>query len=269
MAKKHTAKKTPARQPRSSSVLPVKALAQPQESTQPERRKTCFVVMPIGDQNFGEHKVSAGDLRKKYTDLIREAVQAARNDIDVIRADDVVAGGGITNDIFERLMRSDYVIADISYPNPNVYYELGLRHACRGGTIPIRDRKSPFSAPFDVQDLRYIDYEDTSSGLKDLKTKLEQRLSWIDHNTSTPDNKFLEYAQFVKFQFPQYSQDTHSQTADVFMTFLQHPGLLEKLMDPTFSKDPRSMMGLMSQYPEASRSLIAFMIRQGKMPMPW
>ncbi len=235
-----------------------------------KRRKTCFVVMPIGDQHLGEHKVPAAELRKKYTDLIRDAIQAVRDDIDVVRADDVVAGGGITNDIFDRLMKSDYVIADISYPNPNVYYELGLRHACRVGTIPVRDRRSPFSTPFDIQDLRYIEYEDTSSGLKELKGKLEQRLAWIDNNLGTPDSKFLEYAQYIKFEFPKYGQDPHVEVADVMMGFLKYPELIQELMEQRGGKpDPRRMMQLMTKYPDVARNLILFMSRQGKMPLPF
>lgn len=231
-------------------------------------RKTCFVVMPIGDQDFGEHKVSANDLRNKYSNLIAEAIKSVRGDIDVIRADEIVSGG-ITNDIYERLMRSDYVIADISYPNPNVYYELGIRHACRVGTIVIRDRNSPFRPPFDVQDVRYIEYQDTSTGLKSLRAQLEQRLAWIDSNPSTPDSKFLEYAQYVKFEFPRYGQDPHGEFADVTLTLLKHPQLIEDLQEASATGDTRRALTLAAQYPEAAKSLIMFLSRQGKLKVPW
>ena len=64
-------------------------------------------------------------------------------------------------------MRSDFVVADVTYPNPNVFYELGVRHSCRTGTIIIRDRNGP-SIPFDIAHLRHIEYENNPSGLKIL-----------------------------------------------------------------------------------------------------
>src|ERR1700693_1350859 len=113
-----------AKVPRPAPAAPVTA---PQQS--------CFVIMPIGDQKFAGYEVSASDLKSRYSDLIREAILKARPNLDVIRADEAPSPGGITTDIFERLMRADYVVVDITYPNPNVFYELGIRHACRPGTI--------------------------------------------------------------------------------------------------------------------------------------
>ena len=34
--------------------------------------KTCFVVMPIGDQSYGDISLSASELRKRYDDLIKK-----------------------------------------------------------------------------------------------------------------------------------------------------------------------------------------------------
>lgn len=64
----------------------------------------------------------------------------ARPNLEIVRADEVAFPGTMTTDIITRIMHSDYVIADVSYPNPNVFYELGLRHACRVGTIIIKDK---------------------------------------------------------------------------------------------------------------------------------
>ena len=93
--------------------------------------KRCFVIMPIGDQNLPSGLITATELRERYTDLIREAISRVRPDAQVVRADDVAAPGAITADIFSRLMEADYVVADITYPNPNVFYELGIRQIGR------------------------------------------------------------------------------------------------------------------------------------------
>ena len=51
--------------------------------------------------------------------------------MEVIRADQEQIGGTIHKPMFERLMLCDYAVADMTGANPNVYYELGIRHALR------------------------------------------------------------------------------------------------------------------------------------------
>jgi len=150
----------------------------------------CFVIMPIGDQEVGCEPVTASDLRKLYDDLIREALRKARPDLSIERADDLPSPGDITADIFERIADADYVVADITYPNPNVFYELGLRHASRAGTILLRNKAGP-KPPFDISVLRHIEYENTATGLKELAKKLKAEFDYREAHPGRPDNRFL------------------------------------------------------------------------------
>ena len=128
----------------------------------------------------------------------------ARPSLDITRADRVSTLGRITTDIIKRLLVSDYVVADITYPNANVFYELGLRHASRVGTILIRDKSGP-PLPFDLTDLRHIVYTCTPrSGFKELGENLKMQLDWIDASGFEPDNHFLEVAKANRYQFPTY-----------------------------------------------------------------
>ena len=102
--------------------------------------QTCFVVMPIGAQEYVGGSVTSEELKSRYDDLIKEALLKADPSLEVTRADEVAAPGTITSDIILRLMNADHVVADITFPNPNVFYELGLRHACRLGTIILGER---------------------------------------------------------------------------------------------------------------------------------
>ena len=79
-------------------------------------------------------------------------------------ADEVAAQGTVTTDILTRLMYSDLVLVDVTYPNPNVFYELGIRHACRSGTIIVRSKAADGAAPFDIGHQRYISYEEVLGG---------------------------------------------------------------------------------------------------------
>jgi len=167
--------------------------------------KSCFVIMPIGDQKLVTGNLSSDELSTRYSDLIKEALLRARPNLEVVRADEVSAPGGITTDILTRLMYSDYVVADITYPNPNVFYELGIRHACRSGTILIRELNAP-QAPFDLFDSRHIAYENTPHGLKILANRLKAQFDWIDEHLSQPDNRFMELAKLTRFHFPMYQR---------------------------------------------------------------
>jgi len=120
----------------------------------------CFVLMPFGKKTDGAGRVV--DFDEVYKQLIAPAVRAA--DMDAIRADEEQVGGSIHKPMFERLMLCDYAIADITGANPNVYYELGIRHAVRPrSTIILFAGGTPL--PFDIANLRGLPYQINSAGI--------------------------------------------------------------------------------------------------------
>lgn len=116
--------------------------------------------------------------RNRYEHIIQPAVEGVRVDDEqvfrCVRADFVTKTGSITRDLLGRLYRSDAVIADLTDLNPNVFYELGVRHALRSGTILIALKGT--RPPFDVGDLRVIPYEDRVGGEKDAIPQIQDML---------------------------------------------------------------------------------------------
>lgn len=165
--------------------------------------KTCFVVMAIGAQMVGGSMITEEQLRNRYL-IIKRALQKALPTLEVIRADEVPHPGDISSDIFRRIMQSDFVVADITFPNANVYYELGLRHACRLGTILIKE-KDTSTAPFDIYGHRYIQYENDRRGIVSLSKKISEQIATIERAENTPDNKFLELCKELNHPFPTFS----------------------------------------------------------------
>ena len=194
-------------------------------------QRTCFIVMPIGDQDFSGEHVSADDLKRRYDDLIKEALLRADPTLEITRADDVAIPGTITSDILTRIMHPDIVVADVTFPNPNVFYELGLRHSCRIGTIIIRDKKGP-KVPFDIAHLRHIEYENTPSGLKELAQRLKQVLDHFARSPATPDSQFQELAKLTQYPFPDYGSRAKpvESDAEVIMAMMQSPEMLNLLI---------------------------------------
>ena len=93
----------------------------------------AFVAMP-----FGLKKDSQGndiDFNRVYDDLIKPALEAAG--LVVFRADQEQRSGDIRTDMFQELLIADLVLADLTLNNPNVWYELGVRHALRARGVVI------------------------------------------------------------------------------------------------------------------------------------
>jgi hypothetical protein len=114
---------------------------------------TCFYVTPIGDEGT--------DIRK-HSDLFKSSIvepAMAELGLKVVRADDVETAGMITSSIIEYIKRSKLVIADLSMLNPNVFYEIALRHACRLPIVQIRRKGEVL--PFDVGQVNTITIDDS------------------------------------------------------------------------------------------------------------
>jgi len=106
----------------------------------PRRKRTCFVVMPFGKKVVGDIEIDFDLIFEKY---IEKAGDQAR--YRTFRADTDKKGGLIIPRLMTDLRNADLVVADVTYYNPNVYYELGIRHAlCRHGTVVIRRTSGDF-----------------------------------------------------------------------------------------------------------------------------
>jgi len=89
----------------------------------------CFVLMPFGpkaDPFPGSVKI---DFDRIFDNIVVPAIKRAG--LRPFRADQELTSGLIHQAMFERLLRSEYAVADLTSANPNVYYELGIRHAVR------------------------------------------------------------------------------------------------------------------------------------------
>ena len=125
----------------------------------------CFYITPIG---------ADGSEQRKHADLFMEhlVVPAVEGlGLRVVRSDTIDAVGMITSQIIEHLVKSALVIADLSFHNPNVFYELSLRHAL--GKPVIHLIRSCDSIPFDIHSFRTIKIDDS-----DLYTFVPQMESY-------------------------------------------------------------------------------------------
>jgi hypothetical protein len=140
----------------------------------PEReihRRRCFVVSAFG-QNAEE--------QKRYKQVLRHLVQKVLGDrFEVVRADEIDEEGLITNQIIEHLIEDDLVVADLTGLNPNVFYEVAVRHAARKPIVHLITAGQDI--PFDVANMRAVPYAlDDPDALEAAQAELGRKVEAIE-----------------------------------------------------------------------------------------
>ena len=79
-----------------------------------------------------------------------------------------------SKDIKREISESKVVIAEITAPNQNVFYELGYAHALNKPTILLARRGREL--PFDIRSYRVIFYDDTIGGKPEVERSLIKHL---------------------------------------------------------------------------------------------
>ena len=140
----------------------------------PELKPICFVVMPFGKKPVPAKPPEAPDAID-FDALWQKALLPVIQELgyDPVRADQDT-GSAIILEMLERLFFSDLVVADMTIPNGNVYYEIGIRHASRrtGCVLMSADWARPL---FDTAQMRRVIYrlpegaitDATAAGIRD------------------------------------------------------------------------------------------------------
>jgi len=124
-------------------------------------QKTCFVSMPFGKKS----DLLTGrefDFDRVYLEIVRPAAEGSG--YGALRANEL-GSGAIERPLFEQLLSSELFIADVTTANPNVMYELGLRHALsNAATLLVAEAAWAHRLPFDLGYARVIVYRAQPSG---------------------------------------------------------------------------------------------------------
>lgn len=156
-------------------------------------KSLCFVDMPFGRKKDPASGVEI-DFDQVYEKAIKPAILAAG--LDPLRGDEERTGGIIHAPMFARLLLAEFVVADLTLANPNVFYELGIRHAARPfTTVPIFAGIHPL--PFDVAMVRAICYalEDgklTEAAAATLKAGIQARLEAAIQGPAAKDSPLFQ-----------------------------------------------------------------------------
>jgi tetratricopeptide (TPR) repeat protein len=156
---------------------------------QPKPQKICFVAQPFGDPESPE--------REYFTTLYEDSLIPVITHLgyEVRRGDSYPGAGEILSAIIQELTKADLVVADLTLVNPNVFYELGVRHALRGlGTIMIVNRSRTPRIPFDLANYRVIEFDDSSFAI--MQRKLREYIEQFEQQSPESDRDNPVHATF-------------------------------------------------------------------------
>nr|WP_295890663.1 hypothetical protein [uncultured Devosia sp.] len=138
----------------------------------PNLDKECFVVCAIGGDGSPERKHADWVLEE----IIEPVFQKDFPEFKVTRADKLKTPGLIDAQIIDRLLKARLVVADLTFLNPNAFYEIGIRHVVGLPVIHMHreDQKIPFdvslfrSLPFELSEPKHL--KAARAGLRELLT---------------------------------------------------------------------------------------------------
>lgn len=127
----------------------------------PIQKNKCFVIMPFKN----EFDLLYGNLKEELEE----------SGYTCIRADDISGSTAIMNKILSEMLSAQFVIADLTTLNANVFYELGIAHSFKDATNVIIIKRKKEKCPFDLSHLSYIEYSDNN-----LKFLTSQIINYLD-----------------------------------------------------------------------------------------
>lgn len=139
--------------------------------------RTCFVIAPIGEAD--------SETRKRSDQVLKHVIAPAALECGykAIRADQISEPGMITSQIIQHIVDDPLVIADLTERNPNVFYELAIRHAIRKPLVQLIRKGEQI--PFDVAGTRtiHVDHRDLDS-VEEAKKEIASQIAALQQDSS-------------------------------------------------------------------------------------
>lgn len=174
-------------------------------------KKICFVISPIGDEG--------SDIRKRSDQVLKYVISppASNCGYSTLRADTLSEPGQITTQIIQQILDAPMVVADLTGTNPNVFYELAIRHAIRKPLVQIIQKGDKI--PFDVATMRTIpvDHHDLDS-VEEAKVEIEKQIRNVE--SKKPDQIESPISATVDLQTLKRSDNPEDRTLGNILTAL-------------------------------------------------
>ncbi len=159
----------------------------------------CFVVMPFGIKPRNDGTDRTYNFDKVYRVIIQRAIRNVK--MQPLRADETEGNRIVHADMFKDLRDHPVVLVDLSMLNPNVMYELGIRHVMSStGTVLIANEETVKKLPFDIAlsrtisyryDGEHLDWDEVERVVPQLQAAIEEA------RRGTPDSPVYAFLEQV------------------------------------------------------------------------
>jgi len=169
------------------------------EEREPE---TCFIITPIGAPD--------SDINKKTNGLLSAVIEPVLRGLKfkAVPAHHIASPGSIPKQILRHLVEDKLVIANLTGLNPNVMYELAVRHAVKLPLVMMAEYGTDL--PFDVKDQRTIFYDDSYVGVEKCKVQLETAIQTVlapEYVAENPIYDAIQANSIIKNIAPESNED--------------------------------------------------------------
>jgi len=177
-------------------------------------KKKCFVIMPVS----GTKSCTQDEWTGIFEHMIKPAVTGSKLSYDCERAKPLT--GAFVRDILEGLNRSDVVIADLTDRNPNVCYELGIRHTLKRRTILIAQNID--DVPSDLRSYWVVTYGKDLTGAENFKKRVREILREMQKNPKKPDSPVADFLEFKNIDIYSYEKSANVKKLCALITELSY-----------------------------------------------
>src|SRR5690606_14208783 len=130
--------------------------------------KECFIITPIGKNGSSTYAKTEGLISSVLKPVLLEF------GFYPLPAHHIDNSGSINKQSIDKIVNGELVIANLTEINPNVMYELAVRHSFGKKVITLAEEETKL--PFDIVDQRTIFYEDSMLGVDILKPRLSKAI---------------------------------------------------------------------------------------------
>ncbi len=134
----------------------------------------AFIIMPFSEE---------------FDDIYNLGIKQVCEEqgVEASRLDEQLFHEGMLERIYQEIENCDFIIADLSDKNPNVFYELGYAHAL--GKLCLLITKNTSDIPFDPKHKRHIVYR---KSIVNLKNMLIPNIKWAKKEVANNKEKILK-----------------------------------------------------------------------------
>jgi len=151
-----------------------------QDSATVKIKNDCFIITPIGAE---------GSLIRREIDGVIDSVIVpvlCELNFNPVVAHRIYTPGSINNQVIQHIINDKLVIANLTELNPNVMYELAVRHATKKPVVHIC--REGTDLPFDIRTERTLFYTNDMLGTAELKKGIKKMIAeavskdeWVDN----------------------------------------------------------------------------------------